>query len=144
MERHFELRGNMSTRRDAAQRLAEAEHRYRELAHALADVGPVQGGSLVRRYTRCTNPNCRCRADPPRLHGPYWQWSAKVDGKTVSRRLSEREATLYAEWIANDRRLRQMISQMRQIAGEVTQLILQQEQLQPAPPRHRSGGQRAG
>ncbi|MHB1639890.1 MAG: DUF6788 family protein [Candidatus Dormibacteria bacterium] len=110
-----------------------------DLAHALADVGLVQGGSLVRRYTRCTNPNCRCRADPPRLHGPYWQWSAKVDGKTVSRRLSEREAALYAEWIANDRRLRQLISQMRQVAGEVTQLILQQDQVQAAPPRHRSG-----
>ncbi|MHB8313298.1 MAG: DUF6788 family protein [Candidatus Dormibacteria bacterium] len=100
--------------------------------------------ALLRRSTTLATRRSRCRADPPRLHGPYWQWSAKVDGETVSRRLSEREAALYAEWIANDRRLRQMISQMRQIAGEVTHLILQQEQLQPAPPRHRSGGQRAG
>ncbi len=144
MERHFELRGNMTTRRDATQRLAEAERRYQELARALADVGPIQSGSLVHRYTRCTNPNCRCRADPPRLHGPYWQWSTKIDGKTVSRRLSEREAALYAEWITNDRRLRQLISQMRQVAGEVTQLILQQDQIQAAPPRYRPGGQTAG
>jgi len=50
----------MSTRRDT-QRLADAERRYRELFRAVADVGLVQGGSLVRRYTRCANPNCRCR-----------------------------------------------------------------------------------
>lgn len=124
----------MSTRRDTAQRLADAEHRYRELSHAVAGVGLVQAGSLVRRYTRCANPNCRCRADPPRPHGPYWQWSTKVDGKTVSRRLSEREATLYAEWTANDRRLRQLISQMRRAAGEATQLILQQDQPRARPP----------
>lgn len=134
----------MSTRRDAAQRLADAEHRYRDLSLAVADIGLVQGGSLVRRYTRCANPNCRCRADPPRPHGPYWQWSTKVDGKTVSRRLSEREAALYAEWTANDRRLRQLISQMRRAAGEATQLILQQDQPQAPPPRHRSRGKTAG
>ncbi|MHB8331575.1 MAG: DUF6788 family protein [Acidimicrobiales bacterium] len=134
----------MPTRRDAAQRLADAERRYRELTRAVADVGLVQGGSLVRRYTRCANPNCRCRADPPRPHGPYWQWSTKVDGKTVSRRLSEREAALYAEWTANDRRLRQLISQMRQAAGEATQLILHQDQPNASPPRHRARGKTAG
>ena len=135
----------MPTRRDAAQRLADAERRYRELTRAVADVGLVQGGSLVRRYTRCTNPNCRCRADPPRPHGPYWQWSTKVDGKTVSRRLSEREAALYAEWTENDRRLRQLISQIRRAAGEATQLILQQEEPEAATPRrHRSRGKAAG
>ena len=133
----------MSTRRDTRQ-LADYERRYRELAHALADVGFIHGGSLIRRYTRCANPNCRCRADPPRPHGPYWQWSAKVDGKTSSRRLTEREAALYQEWIANDRQLRQLVNQMRQVAGEATQLILQADQ--PAATRVRRGsrGQTAG
>jgi hypothetical protein len=134
----------MSTRRDALQRLANAERRYRELSHAVADVGLVQAGSLVRRYTRCANPNCRCRADPPRPHGPYWQWSTKVDGKTVSRRLSEHEAALYAQWTANDRRLRQLISQMRQAASEATQLILQQEKPEAANPHHQSRGKTTG
>ena len=130
----------MPPRRDAAQRLVDAERRYWELTRAVADVGLVQEGSLVRRYTRCANPNFRCRADPPHPHGPYWQWSAKVGGKTVSRRLSEREVALYAEWTDNDRRLRQLISQMGQAAGEATQLILQQHQPQASPSRHRAPG----
>jgi hypothetical protein len=29
--------------------------------------------------------------DPAQLHGLYWQWTAKVNGKTVTRRLSETE-----------------------------------------------------
>ncbi|MHB8341502.1 MAG: DUF6788 family protein [Mycobacteriales bacterium] len=124
----------MSQRSDAAERLAAAERRYRELARGLAEVGLIQGGSLVRRYTRCANPNCRCRAEPPHPHGPYWQWSAKVDGRTVTRRLSESEAARYEEWIANDRRLRRLITQMRRVAGEATQLILQADQ----PPATRS------
>jgi hypothetical protein len=52
---------------------------------------------------------------PPRLHGPYWQWTAKVAGRTVTRRLSDAEAARYTEWIANDRRLRRTMAQMREV-----------------------------
>lgn len=110
--------------RSTAQRLAGHARRYRELAGQLADLGYISAGSITRRYTRCANPNCRCRADPPKLHGPYWQWTAKVNGKTVTRRLSDAEAALYQEWIANDRRLRALLTQMRKIAAEATQLIM--------------------
>jgi len=50
----------------------------------------------------------------------------QVNGKTVTRRLSETEAELYEEWIANDRRLRQLIQQMRQLAAKAAQLKLKQ------------------
>ena len=46
--------------------------------------------------------------------GPYYQWTAKVNGKTVARRLAE--AAHYREWIANDRRPRALITPMRQTA----------------------------
>ncbi|MGH9065192.1 MAG: DUF6788 family protein [Acidimicrobiales bacterium] len=128
----------MTTRADQAEQLADQERRYRGLARQVADLGLVHSGSLMHRYTRCTNPNCGCRADPPRLHGPYWQWTTKVAGKTVTRRLTEREASLYQEWIANDRRLRRIIAQMRQLAGEATELILNAEQPQ-APSTRRAG-----
>lgn len=44
---------------------------------------------------RCANHNCRCHADPPQPHGPYWQWTAKINGKTVTPRLTDPEAALY-------------------------------------------------
>lgn len=111
--------------RSATQRLATCERRYRELAAQLADIGYIAAGSITHRYTRCANTNCRCRADPPQLHGPYWQWTAKVDGKTITRRLSQTEAELYQEWIDNDRQLRALTAQMREVAAEATSLILQ-------------------
>ena len=118
--------------RSIAQRLAGYERRYRELATQLADVGYISAGSITRRHTRCANPNCRCPADPPQLHGPYWQWTAKVNGKTVTRRLNDTEATLYQEWIANDRRLRALLTQMRKIAAEATELIMDEAKNKPA------------
>ena len=84
--------------------LAEYERRYRELAGQLANVGLIYSGSITRRYTRCGTPGCKCHADPPQPHGPYYQWTAKENGKTVTRRLSPAEAELYKEWLDNDRR----------------------------------------
>jgi hypothetical protein len=116
--------------RSTAQRLAALQRRYRALAAQLADLGYIASGSITHRHTRCGNPNCRCRADPPQMHGPYWQWTAKVDGKTVTRRLSQTEAELYQEWIDNDRQLRAITAQMREVAAEASDLILKQAKSQ--------------
>ncbi len=113
-------------RADRTDRLAHYERRYREIAEQLATIGLIHSGSITRRYTRCGNPACRCHGDPPQLHGPYHQWTAKVDGKTVTRRLTEAEAKLYDEWIANDRRLRRLVRQMREVAAKAADLKLKE------------------
>lgn len=106
------------------QRLAGYQRRYRELAAELADLGYIAAGSITQRSTRCGTPRCRCHADPPQLHGPYWQWTAKVNGKTVTRRLSQTDAKLYQEWISNDRKLRNTITRMRQVAAKASELMI--------------------
>ena len=113
--------------RSTADRLAAHQRRYRELAAQLADIGLIASGSVVHRYTRCGTAGCHCHADPPQRHGPYYQWTAKIDGKTVTRRLTEREADLYREWIANDRRLRRLVNQMRDTAAKATALLIKTE-----------------
>lgn len=112
--------------------LASYERRYRELARELAQIGYIASGSIAQRATRCGKDACACRADPPRLHGPYWHFTAKVDGKTVNKRLSDREARLYEEWIANDRKARHLLAEMRTIAAEAQALILTDESSQRA------------
>ena len=112
--------------RSTADRLADYQRRYRNLAAQLADIGYIAAGSLAQRHNRCGKPNCRCHGDPPQLHGPYWQWTAKVNGKTVNRRLTQREAELYQEWIANDRRHRALVAKMREVAAKATELLLKE------------------
>jgi hypothetical protein len=111
-------------------RLQRYERTYRaladELATELATIGFISPGSVVRRYTSCGKPGCRCQADPPQRHGPYCQWSRAVNGKTVSRRLNETEAELYQGWIANRRRIEQTITQMEQTSTAASELLLGQ------------------
>jgi hypothetical protein len=110
-----------------AQRLADYERRYRDLAAQLADIGLISSGSITRRYTVCGTPGCKCHGDDPlQRHGPYYQWTAKENGKTVTRRLNASEATLYGEWIANDRHMRRLITQMRELAAKAGQLKIKE------------------
>jgi len=109
-----------------ADRLAAYERHYQELAEELARIGFIASGSLTRRYTRCGTAGCRCHREPPQPHGPYYQWTAKVAGKTITRRLSAVEAGLYEDWIANDRKLRALVGQMRQIAAKAEELMLKE------------------
>jgi len=111
----------------ATAKLDSCQRRYRDLAGELAAIGYIASGSVAQRYTRCGQPSCACQSDPSRRHGPYWLWTAKVDGKTVNRRLNEREAQLYLEWIANDRKLRSVVTQMRAIAAEALALTIAQD-----------------
>jgi hypothetical protein len=111
---------------DTTERLTDYEQRYHDLAAQLATIGLIHSGSLTARYTHCATPGCKCHADPPQPHGPYYQWTAKINGKTVTRRLNETEADLYQEWIANDRQLRNLIQQMREVAAKATELKLKQ------------------
>lgn len=110
--------------RSTTERLAAYQARYAKLAGELANVGFIAAGSITHRYTRCASPGCRCNADPSQPHGPYYQWTAKLNGKTVTRRLTHDQARLYQEWIANDRQLRALITKMRQVAAKATDLIV--------------------
>ena len=58
-------------------------------------VGFALPGTLTERMTRCGHPTCRCHADPPRLHGPYHQWTRKIGGKTVTRILTDDQLADY-------------------------------------------------
>lgn len=107
-------------------RLETYERKYRALAVELAEIGFISPGSLVSRETSCGKPGCRCQGDPPRRHGPYQQWSRAVAGKTVSRRLNEREADLYRGWIANRRRLEQIVTEMEKVSAAAGEILLRQ------------------
>lgn len=109
-------------------RLQRYERTYRalaeQLAAELATIGFISAGSVVSRYTSCGKPGCRCQADPPQRHGPYYQWSRALGGKTRSRRLNQNQAQLYRDWIANHKRLDAIITQMEQVSADAGEIML--------------------
>lgn len=99
------------------QRREEARQIANELAR-IARSGKVLPGSIGERRTRCGQPGCACQSDPSRRHGPYWHWTRKVKNKTVGRYLGREQAAEGERWIANDRRLRELVARLEAIGIE--------------------------
>ena len=76
---------------------AAQRRRQAELIKALSQTGWALPGTFTERYNRCGKANCRCKQDPPSLHGPYYQWTRKVDGKTVTRLLNRDQIERYRD-----------------------------------------------
>ena len=104
----------------------EETRAQRRLAARLGELGFVLPGSLVPRHTRCGNRRCHCYGDPPELHGPYYQWSRAVDGKTLSRRLDPAQAELYRSWIANRKHLEAIVTEMEEPSARAGEILLRQ------------------
>ena len=91
------------------------QKRHRALLAELADIGLVLRGSIALRLVRCGQPTCRCKADPPRLHGPYYIWTRKVAGKTVTAQLTPEQAALCLDWNRNMHNLDRIVRQMQAV-----------------------------
>lgn len=102
-----------SVRLDQAHR-EEARQIALELAR-LARSGRILPGSIVERQMVCGYEGCACHADPPRKHGPYYQWTRKVANKTVGRFLSKEQRDDYQLWLHNGRRARALVSRLEEL-----------------------------
>ena len=88
-------------------------------AEIAATAGPALPGTLTVRAYACGKPSCRCHADPPRLHGPYAEWTRKIGGKTVTRRLTLAELTEYQPLFDTAKKLRALLADLQDLTMEI-------------------------
>ena len=82
----------------APQPESEDDAERRRIVTVLGEVGFCLPGSVSDERSRCGKTSCRCKADPPLLHGPYHHWTRKIDGRTVGRYLTDDQLERYAGW----------------------------------------------
>lgn len=102
----------------AGARDALRRHRqeYDRLKRELRSVGYICLGSVSQRWLTCGTPSCACHSDPTRRHGPYYQWTRKVNGHTEARMLDASLVRLYQEGIQNHQRLDAIIKKMQEVS----------------------------
>ena len=98
-------------------RAARAKHA--RISRALSELDLALPGSVEVRQTRCGKRNCRCKADPPQLHGPYIVWTRKAEGKTITRVLSPDQLQDYRPLLDNARRLRELVTELQDLTLQV-------------------------
>lgn len=96
-------------------------------AELAAAAGPALPGTLTVRAYACGKTSCRCHADPPALHGPYAEWTRKIAGKTVTRRLTPTELTDWQPLFDNAKRIRALLAELQELTLAIVETTPGQE-----------------
>lgn len=104
--------------------LLQCQQRCAGLTQSLAHIGFVWPGTVQRQMLTCGKPQCACHKDPEARHGPYYYWTSKRNGKTVSRKLSREEAEILESWINNRRAIDVIVKRMMKVSEHALDLTL--------------------
>jgi hypothetical protein len=104
--------------------LMQCQQRYAGLTQTLAQIGFVWPGTVQRQMLTCGKPQCSCHKDPNARHGPYYYWTSKKNGKTISKKLSREEAEILGSWIQNRRTIDKTVKRMMKASEHALTLTL--------------------
>jgi hypothetical protein len=111
------------------------------LLQQISQLGDFQPGSITGAIRRCGKSGCHCAKPKDPGHGPHFQLTQKVAGKTVTQNLPSQAAVRKAETeIAEFRRFQSLTSQLLELNRKVCRLRpveeaeqTPQEKKQPKP-----------
>lgn len=110
------------------------EKRIQKIKHQIGELGDLRPGALSQQYNVCGSPNCRCKANPPLKHGPYYQISFRRHGKSSSQFVREEDLLEVQQQLENYRQLRDLVDEWITLSGQLSALRIQ-EKRQPPPNR---------
>jgi Family of unknown function (DUF6788) len=102
--------------------IAKHAQRFQELKRSLDQLEYFCKGTVLKRMTKCGKAYCACHSDPDKRHGPYFELTYKIEGKTVNMRLSPETAPLYKAASAQFRKLKTTLQRLERISQTVLKL----------------------
>ena len=87
----------------------------------------LQPGVLTQQYNVCGSPGCRCKANPPQKHGPYYQLSFTRKGKSRTQFVRRHELDLVQEHVLNYQRLKKLTDRWLALGMALSRLRLRQD-----------------
>ncbi len=96
--------------------------RIEEIKAELVKLGPLRPGHLSQQYNVCGTPGCRCKADPPRKHGPYYQLSYTWRGKSRTEFVRPENLPAIRQQLSNYERLRELLNEWITLGINTAQL----------------------
>jgi hypothetical protein len=94
----------------------KCDRRFNKLVKNLGETGYILPGSIHKRIIEIEAAES---SEKKKTRGPYYQWTWKKKGKTITVNLSEEQAEIYQQAIDNQRKVESIIKEMRNISLEI-------------------------
>ena len=114
------------------------DRRQNHCAPTDLQLGDFQPGSITCATRRCGNPRCHCAKPDYPGHGPHFQITQKVDGKTVTQNLPSPAAVAKAEIeIAEFRKFQTLTGELVNVNRKICRLRPVEQTAQTAQEKKR-------
>ena len=110
-----------------ADSIASIESRIRQIQQELAVLGDFRLGTLSEQFNVCGTPNCKCKADPPQKHGPYYRLTFTRKGKSHTRSVRIADVEVVKQQVHNYSLFKDLIDEWVALASELSHLRLRQD-----------------
>lgn len=70
-------------------------------------------GSVLKQYKQCGKINCLCMKNRKYWHGPYYIWTRKEKGKTVTKTLTHKQAKYVQNAFLNIKKINQYLEKWK-------------------------------
>ena len=111
-----------------AKREAEIERQIKKVKREISALGELRPGSLSTQYNVCGSPGCRCKATPPKKHGPYYQVSFSRKGKSSTKFVRKEDLPAIRKQLKNYEKLKALMDRWIDLATELSNLRLKKDQ----------------
>jgi uncharacterized iron-regulated protein len=94
------------------------QKRYQRLQEELAQVGLIALGTITPRLIIKSDPEDKTKR---KTYGPYYQWTYKQQGKTVTVNLTRSQTREFQKAISNQRKLERIVAKMLALSKTILQ-----------------------
>lgn len=85
----------------------------------ITELDYILTGTILKKYGPCGKEGCCCARDKEHWHGPYYIWTRKENGKTVTKSLSVSQAQFCKKAISNMKKLKMQIERWKKESVEI-------------------------
>lgn len=87
--------------------------KIQSLKNKISNKDWILQGTLLKQYKQCGKKNCCCHQNKQHWHGPYWVWTRKEKGKTITKTLNKRQVQMFKKSIKNLKEINQLIEKWK-------------------------------
>jgi len=90
--------------------------KYHKLKGSLSEIGFIQQGTILQRtIQKKTNE----KQSKIKTYGPYYQWTRKINGKTITNNLTSSQAETYNKAIEEYKKMKNILNNMIELSSKI-------------------------
>ena len=84
----------------------------------IVELDHILTGTILKKYGPCGKDGCRCAHDKKNWHGPYYIWTRKENGKTITKSLSQSQMRACKKAISSMQKLKTLVERWKRESSE--------------------------